>query len=85
MLPSLNLLIDKLNYFVVINVDHVIVVIVCRQLKNRVSGLEVMSLDKTCRLKLGQNTVDRSQTNIIPRITQALVDVFRAQVRAFIR
>ena len=43
MLSGLDLFIDKLDHFIRINIDHVIVVIVGRQLKNGVARLKVVS------------------------------------------
>ena len=58
MLAGLDFLINELDDFVVINVNHVIVVIVTRQLKHRMTRLKIMTLNKARGFKLCQHTVN---------------------------
>jgi hypothetical protein len=84
MLSGLDLFIDKLDHFIRINIDHVIVVIVGRQLKNGVARLKVVSFNQARCLKLRENAIHRCQTNIVTRIAQTLIDVFSTQVCSLI-
>ena len=72
-LASLDFLVDKLNYLVGIDVHHVVVVVIRRHLKNRVTRLEIMANDQICGFKLGQHPVDRRQPNVFSGIAQTLI------------
>jgi hypothetical protein len=45
-----------------------------------VSAFEIVPRDEARRLKLGQDTVDGSQADILAGLQKILVDIFRAQV-----
>ena len=85
MLAGFDFLINELDDFVVINVNHVVVVIVTRQLKYRMARLKIMALNQTGRLKLRQDAIDRCQSNVIPSISQTLIDIFGTQMGTLIR
>ena len=72
--------IEELDDFARLHVDHMVVVAAVGQFKHCMTAVEVVTNDKTCRLELGQNTVNRGQTDVLACLHQRLVDVFSTHV-----
>ena len=83
-LTRFNFRIHKLDDFVGIDINHMIVVIIARQLKDRVAGLKIMPLNEARGFELCQHAIYSGQANIITRIPQTLINVFCTEVRSLI-
>jgi len=63
-----------------VHTDDMIVMLTPVQLEHRRSTLEMMTGDEAGRLKLGEDTVDGGKSDILVRVEQAAVNIFRGQV-----
>ena len=79
-LQPLDLLVGELDHPPGLDAHHVIVVPTGLQLEHRVVAGEVVPRDETGLLELRQHPVNRGQAHVVPRLAQAAVDVFGAQV-----
>ena len=70
----------KLDDFVVIKTNHMIVMLIRGQLENRVTTLEVMPDNQTGSLELGQYPIDGSQAHIVPMLEKRPVDILGTHV-----
>ena len=83
-LTRFNFRIHKLDDFVGININHMIVVIIARQLKDRMAGLKIVPFDEAGVFELCQYAVYSREDNIITRIPQTLINVFCTEVRSLV-
>ena len=58
-LTRFNFCVYKLDHFIGININHMVVMVIARQLEDRVAGFKIMSLNEARGLELCQHAVDR--------------------------
>lgn len=81
LLDTLDIGIMELDHPAGFGADHVIVMLVTTiEFKHRVAAIEIVARDQACRLELRQHPVDRRQPDILARLDEVLVDIFRTEV-----
>ncbi len=83
LLAALDGFIEELDDLTAFQAHHMIMMLILRNLEDRVTAIEVVPHHQSCRLELGQHAIDGSQTNIFSRFEKRLVDVLGAQVVLF--
>ncbi|KGU86653.1 hypothetical protein N005_03295 [Pseudomonas mediterranea CFBP 5447] len=71
---------DELDNLTGFHIYHVVVVLPVRQFKDRMTAIEIMASHEAGSLELGQNTVNRGQTDVLACFHEGLVDVFGTHV-----
>ena len=79
-LQALDVLADKFDNITRLYANHVIVVLAIVEFEDRVATFEIVAGNQTGRLKLGQDPVDRCQSDVVTRPEQILVDILGAHM-----
>lgn len=83
-LQSFNLFVAEFDHFAAVDFHHVIMMLTLGQLKHRVTAIKVMTGHQTGTLKLGENTVNSRQTDILSSFDQCFINVFSTQVAGIV-
>lgn len=67
-LTPLNLFVDELYDLAAVDTHHMIVMVVAGNLENRMAAIKIMPLYNTSGFELGEDTIYRSQTNILAAV-----------------
>ena len=81
-LALLDHLIGKLDHLATIEADQVIVVFLGGQLEYRLATFEVVTGNDTGIIKLVENAIDGSETNLFTQVDQSFIEIFGAGVLA---
>ncbi len=80
LLKLLDFFVEEFDYLTGIHVDHVVVVTAVSQFEYSMTAIKVVAYHKACCFKLGQNTVNRGQTDILASFHQRLVNILGTHV-----
>ena len=83
LLPLFDRGIVKFFHMTAGHTDQMVVMAAFTKFKNRFARFEVITRQQSGLLKLGQHSVDRSQTNILAFFNEHPIDVLRTEVPAF--
>ena len=75
-LTALDDFVEEFDDSAIVDTDHMIVVLIGRQLEHRMPTLEIVPDHQTGSLKLGEHAIDSRQTHIFTGIDQCLVNIF---------
>ena len=81
-LTLLDHLVRELDHLATVEADQVVVMLLGRQLEHRLAPFEVVTGDDTGIIKLVENAIDGSETNLLTLIDQPFVQIFRTGVLA---
>ncbi len=81
-LALLDHLVGELDHLAAVEADQVVVVFLGGQLEHRLAPFEVVTGDDTGIIKLVENAVDGSETNLFTLVDQSFVQIFRTGVLA---
>jgi hypothetical protein len=80
LLQSLDFFVEEFDHVTGLDVDQIVVMFAVVQLEDRMAPVEVVPHHKACCLELGQDTVNRGQTDVLTSLHQRLVDVLGTHV-----
>jgi hypothetical protein len=72
--------VDELFYLAAVQTNDVIMMLAFVQFKYGCHSFEVMPGDQSSGLKLRQHPINRRQTNVLMRLQQMTIDIFRTHV-----
>lgn len=74
-LTALDDFVEEFDDSAIVDTDHMIVVLIGRQLEHRMPTLEIVPDHQTGSLKLGEHAIDSRQTHIFTMLEQRTVDI----------